>query len=201
MDEDVIHVYNHPSFPDVFLENRIHHSLEGGGGVGETKKHYRRFEKTFISDEGGLPLVSIFDSDVIVSPSYVYFGEIFCSFEFIEEVGDSGKRVGVADRGFVELSVVLAGAEGSVLLFDKEERGGLRGKGMADISFLEVVFGKRVEFAVLSRGEAVNFSPLGFESGFEIDVMIPGSRSGEASGGFFVEDGKVLMVLAGNLLF
>jgi hypothetical protein len=95
----------------------------------------------------------------------------------------------------------LAGTEGSVFLFDKEEGGGLWGYGMTNISFLEVFFDKGIELAILAGCEAVDLSSLWFEIGFEVDAVIPGTGSGESSCGLFVEDREVLMVSAWNLLF
>ena len=44
------------------------------------------------------------------------------------------RGVGVADGVFIDVSVVLAGAESSVLLFDEEEGRGLGGVGRAELS-------------------------------------------------------------------
>jgi hypothetical protein len=201
VNEDIVHIHDHPSLLDVFFENGIHHGLEGGRGVGKTEKHNRGLKQAFVGDKCSFPLISIFDPDVIVSPLYVYLGEIFCAFEFVEKIRDSGKRVGVADGGFVELLIVLAGTERTVLLFDKEEGGGLWGEGMADISFLEVILDEGVEFALLVWRQAVNLPSLWFETGLEIDAMVPGSGSREAGGGFFVKDREVLVILAGDAYF
>jgi hypothetical protein len=69
----VVHVDRHPSFRYFFGEDRIHHRLEGCGGVGESKEHDRGFEQAFVSDKGGLPFVSFFDLDIVVSPTDVEF--------------------------------------------------------------------------------------------------------------------------------
>ena len=96
-------------------------------------------------DEGGFPLVTIFDANVVVPPADVKFSEQFGIFEFVDEVGDEGKWVGVAGGMFVQVSVILTGTETAILLFDKEEWGRLRGIGRANLStvkvFLEEVFG------------------------------------------------------------
>ena len=89
-------------------------------------------------DEGGLPLVAIFDADVVVSPADVELGKQFGVFEFIDEVGDEGEWIGVAGGMFVQVSVILTGAEAAILLFDKAEWGCLRGVGRANLSTVEV---------------------------------------------------------------
>jgi hypothetical protein len=198
VDKDIVHVDDYSSVSDFFFEDGVHHGLEGGGGVGETKEHYGRFEKSFVGDKGCLPLVSVLDPYVVISPPYVYLGKVLGSFEFVEEVGDSRKWVSVSDGILVKLSVVLAGSEGAVFLFDEKERGGLGRNRVADVSFLQVVFDEGIELAIFSRGEAVDLLSLWLEARFEVDAMVPGSGSGESSRGFFVKEREMLMILAGD---
>jgi len=46
------------------------------------------FEESFVGFEGRFPLISVFDTDIVVSPSDIQFGEIFGTFEFVNEFGD-----------------------------------------------------------------------------------------------------------------
>jgi len=62
--------------------------LKGGRRVAESEKHYSGFEESFVGFEGRFPLISIFDTDIVVSPSDVQFGEIFGAFEFVNEFRD-----------------------------------------------------------------------------------------------------------------
>ena len=78
-----------------------------------------------MGNEGHLPLVAILDSYVVVSPVYVKFGEDLSVSQFVYEVGDKGKGVGVTDGVFVDIAVVLARAKSTIFLFDEEEGGGL----------------------------------------------------------------------------
>jgi len=87
-DEEVIHVDDEPSFCDHVPEGVIHESLESGRGVGEAEEHDSRFKETFMGDEGGFPLMSIFDADVVVAPSNIEFCEDFSIPEFIDKVRD-----------------------------------------------------------------------------------------------------------------
>ena len=41
-----------------------------------------------MGNEGGFPLVAIFDSDIVISPSYIKLGEDLGVFEFVDKVGD-----------------------------------------------------------------------------------------------------------------
>ena len=97
-----------------------------------------------MSDEGRFPLVAILDSYIVVPPVDVELGENLGVSQLVYEIGDEGKGVGVADGVFIEVTIVLAWAKSSVLLFDEEERGGLGGVGRADLSggkvFVEEIF-------------------------------------------------------------
>jgi hypothetical protein len=132
-DEEVIHVDDKPSFSDHVSEGVIYESLEGHGGVGKSEEHYCGFKEALVGDEGGLPLVSVFDSDIVVPPSNVELSECLGIPEFVDEVGDEGKGVGVTDRVFVDVMVVLAGLESSILLCDEKEGDSLGGVRRADL--------------------------------------------------------------------
>ena len=77
VDKEIIHIDDKPSFGNHVAEGVVHESLKGGGGVGESKEHHGRFEKSFVGDKGGFPLVTIFDSYVVVPPPNIEFGEDF----------------------------------------------------------------------------------------------------------------------------
>ena len=134
VNEEVVHVNDKPSFHNHITKRVIHEALESGGEIGETEKHHHRFEESFMGDEGSFPLMSVFDSDIIVSPSNVELDEDFRPLEFIDEVGNEEKRVCVTDSVFVDIAIVLTRSEATVLLFDEEERGclwGVRGANFA----------------------------------------------------------------------
>ena len=150
VNKKIVHIDDEPSFGNHVAEGVVHEALEGGGRIGESEEHHRGFEESFVSDEGRLPLVAIFDSYVVVPPADVELSENFSISQFIYEVGDERKGVGIADGVFVDVAVILAGAESSIFLFDEEERGGLGGVGRADLSRGEV-FVRRGRGDKLSR--------------------------------------------------
>ena len=80
-----------------------------------------------MSDESHLPLVTVFDTDIIVPPTNVELDEVVSVFQLIYKVRDERERIGIMSGMFIEVLVVLAGMEFSILLFDKEERRGLGG--------------------------------------------------------------------------
>ena len=123
INEEVVHVNDKPSFRDHIVKGVIHEVLESGRGIGETKEHHSGLEESFMSNEGSFPLMSIFDLDIVVSPSDIELGEDFCPLEFINEVRNERKRVCITDSVFIDVAIVLTGSEATVLLFDDEERG------------------------------------------------------------------------------
>ena len=131
--KEVIHVDDEPSFCDHVSERVIHESLECGRGVAKAKEHDSQFKESFVGDEGCLPLVAILDMDIVVSPTNVKLSEVASIFQLVHKVGNERKGVGIAGGVFIEVSVVLAGAEFTILLLDKEERGCLRGVGRTDL--------------------------------------------------------------------
>ena len=80
-----------------------------------------------MGDEGGFPLVSIFDIHIVVLPSYIKVGEYFCTLEFINKIGDKRKRIDVSNCVFIEVVIALAWSEPTIFLLHKEERECLRG--------------------------------------------------------------------------
>src|SRR5258708_37954247 len=75
VDGQVVHVYGEPSLGDLSTKDHVHHHLEGSGRVSQPEEHNHWFEEPFGSKECRLPFVAFFDSDVVVSPSYVEFGK------------------------------------------------------------------------------------------------------------------------------
>jgi len=120
-----MYVYNEPSFSNQVLEGVIHKSLEVDGRVGESEEHDSGFKESFVGDESSFPLVIIFNTVIVVPLTNIKFSEDFSILEFINEVGNQGKEVGVSNCMFIEVFVVLAGMKSAVFLFDKEEEGSL----------------------------------------------------------------------------
>ena len=85
-----------------------------------------------MGNESSFPLVTVFDLDVVISPSYIKLGEDLRVFEFVNEVRDQREGVCISDSVAVEVLVVLTGSEASILFFDEEEWGSLGGIGWMD---------------------------------------------------------------------
>ena len=69
MDEDIIHINCNVAFVDEFVENVIHHRLEGRGGICEAKEHDHGFEEASIRLERGFPLITITHTNVVIPPT------------------------------------------------------------------------------------------------------------------------------------
>ena len=82
-DKEVIHVDDQPSFSNHVLEGVIHESLECGGRVAKTEEHDGGFKKSFVGDEGRLPLVTILDADIVVPPTNIEFSEVASIFQLV----------------------------------------------------------------------------------------------------------------------
>ena len=91
-----------------------------------------------MGNESGLPLVAFLDVDIVISPLNIKLGKDFGVFEFVNEVGDQREGICISDGVFIEVAIVLAGSESTVLFLDKEERRCLGGLRWADFSRVKV---------------------------------------------------------------
>ena len=129
VDKKVVHVNDEPAFRDHVPERVGHESLKGGWGVGHAEEHDGWFIESSVGDEGGFPLVTFLYSDIVIPPSYVKLGEDLGVFKFVNEVRNQGEGVCISDSMAVEVSVILARSEASILFLNEEERGSLGGLG------------------------------------------------------------------------
>ena len=118
----IIHVDGNYSFFDEFPEDIIHHGLEGGWAVAETKEHHQWFIEPPISSKGSLPLVSFSNANVVVTPANIKFSEVFSTFHSTHDVWDEGEGVPISYGDLIQLSIVLDKAKGAILFLDEEHR-------------------------------------------------------------------------------
>ena len=123
----VVHIDLEPLFGNHISENVIHECLKSGRGVTEPKKHYGRLKETKRGDERRFPLIVLSDADIVIAPSNIEFGEQCRVLHVINQFGDEGKRIPIANSVGVEISIILARSQGSVLLGYKEKWRGLWG--------------------------------------------------------------------------
>src|SRR5260370_38061346 len=107
VDEDVIHVANSFIVIDKGAEDVVHHCLEGGQQVAQSKEHDEQLEESSVHGEGHLPLIPFLQLDIVEAPMEVQGGEPFCITQPGEHVRDQWKWVGVLHHDLVQLLVVL----------------------------------------------------------------------------------------------
>ena len=137
-DQNIVQVHYYDPFSYESSEDVVHHSLEGGGTVGHSKKHHERFKEATVGAEGRFPFVSGLDAYVIETPANVKFCEVSGSTELGDELGDERKGVPVFDGYSVQHAIVLDQPERTILLFNEEHRGCYRGLGWPDTSGTQV---------------------------------------------------------------
>ena len=86
----IIHIDLEPPFCDHVSKYMVHECLEGGWRITKAKEHNCGFEKAKGGDEGCLPLVRLADTNVVIPPSNVKFGEEGGVFHVIDEFQDKG---------------------------------------------------------------------------------------------------------------
>ena len=75
VNEDVIHVADGLIAIDEGAEDVIHHCLEGGGQVAQSKEHDEGFKQSTVHGEGCLPLIPFLQSDIVETPAEVQGSE------------------------------------------------------------------------------------------------------------------------------
>ena len=88
VDAKIVHVDFKPSFGDHVSKDVVHKRLERGWGIAEPEEHNCGFKESERGDERSLPLVRFPNSDVVVSPADVKFGEQGGVFHVVDELRD-----------------------------------------------------------------------------------------------------------------
>ena len=118
-----------------------------------------------MGDEGGLPLVAIPDSDIVISPLHIKLGKDLGILKFVDEVRDQGKGVCILNGVAVEILVILTGSEASILFLDEEEGRCLGGLRWADFPGSKVFVNELVHSLSFFYGEGIEF-PYLWDKGF-----------------------------------
>ncbi len=85
-DQDVIKVNCHLAFGNEVTEDVIHHPLEGGGRVHESKEHHGGFGESLICMESCFLFVPLPNLDIVISPSDIKFHEVFGSAKLVDKL-------------------------------------------------------------------------------------------------------------------
>lgn len=100
------------------LEHIIHERLERSWRVGETERHYEKFEVVVVGSEGCLLNVGGVHVHLMVPQAQVYLGEELGAMELIEELVDHWDQELVLGHLIVERPVVDAEMPVHVCLLD-----------------------------------------------------------------------------------
>jgi hypothetical protein len=142
MDCNVVHVDGKPTFGNLFVKDGIHHGLECGGRVGETKEHNCRLKEAFMGEKGGFPFVAGFDANVVITPLNIKGGKQSASTKVVDDLRDERGYVAIMDGPLVDWSIILDGAELAIFFSDKEEVGGISADGSSNGFSCEMFFHK-----------------------------------------------------------
>src|SRR5258708_2596998 len=107
VDEDVIHVANGFIAIDKGVEDVVHHCLEGGQQVAQSKEHDKRLKESSVCGEGHLPLIPFLQSDIVEAPMEVQGDEPFRIAQPAEHGRDQQTRVGILHCDLIHLLFVL----------------------------------------------------------------------------------------------
>ena len=141
-----------------------------------------------MSDEGCLPLVAIFDVNIVIPPSNIKLGEMASIFQLVHEVRDEREEVSVMNDVFIKVPVILAGVEFPVFLFDEEKGGGLRRIEGMKFPGSYVFFKEILSSFLFVRGKQVDFAYLRHKGIVEVDFMVIRLGWRDMLCGFFQED-------------
>jgi len=103
--------------------------LEGGGTIGHSEEHHKRFEEATVGVEGCFLFISRLYVYIIETPLDVKFCEVLGSTELGDKFRDEGEGVSVLDSYGVQHAIVLDQPEQTIFLLNKEYRGCYRGLG------------------------------------------------------------------------
>src|SRR5258706_10149422 len=71
VDEDVVHVADGFIAIDKGVEDVVHHCLEGGQRVAQSKEHDEQLKESLVHGEGRLPLIPFLQLDIVEAPMEV----------------------------------------------------------------------------------------------------------------------------------
>ncbi|KAG5349195.1 hypothetical protein C0989_005307, partial [Termitomyces sp. Mn162] len=93
IDEDVVKVHTHYALCYKVLEDVVHHGLEGGGAIDESEEHNEWLKQFPVGPEGSLPLISLLNAHIVVTPSDIQLSEVLHTLEVVNELGDEEERL------------------------------------------------------------------------------------------------------------
>ncbi|KAG5349449.1 hypothetical protein C0989_003875 [Termitomyces sp. Mn162] len=161
VDKDVVEVHAYYTLCNEVPEDVVHHGLEGGWAVGEIKEHNKWLKQSLVGPEGCLPLVSLLNVHIVVTPPDIQFSEVSCALEVVDELGDEGERVAILHRHGVEYLIVLYQLEEAILLFDEEDWRSHQRFEWMDMTGVQVLLEEGIKLILLSGCKEVDLTAGG----------------------------------------
>ena len=115
--KDVVKVNNEVVLINEVGKDGVHKGLEGSRGVTKAKGHDKGFKEAEFTFEGSFPFVTFLDTNVVITPSNIKFGEIARALEFVDKFWDQRKRCSIFNSNIVQIAVILDWAKGRGVLF------------------------------------------------------------------------------------
>lgn len=112
INEDIVGVHN-DNVGQVVSEYFIHKTLEDGGSVGQSKRHYPILIVPSWSYKRCLPFITPFNTHQVVGAAEIQFGENPSTTKLFQGSRDQRKGITVFDGLIVESPVVNTGAQPS----------------------------------------------------------------------------------------
>ncbi|KAG5339239.1 hypothetical protein C0989_005058 [Termitomyces sp. Mn162] len=161
VDEDIIKVHAHYTLCNEVPKDVVHHGLEGGWAVGETKEYNKWLEQSPVGPEGHLPLISLLNAHIVVTPLDIQFSEVSRTLKVVDELGDEEERVAILHHHGIEYLIVLYQSEGVILLFDEEDWRSHWGFGWMNMTGAQVLLEEGIKLVLLSGHEVVDLTAGG----------------------------------------
>jgi len=83
-DQNVVNINYNFTRTDFLSEDLIHHTLERGWCIAQTKLHNKWLIETMVSNKCSFMLITFSNSDIVKAPSDIHFGEIFGALETVD---------------------------------------------------------------------------------------------------------------------
>jgi hypothetical protein len=194
-DDNVVHVDFNPTLGNLFLEDVIHHCLERGRWVHQSKEYHGWFEEAFTGLEGGFLFISWFDGNIVIFPSNIEFCEQHLSSDAVNEVRDKRKGVLVWHCPLVQVVVILNWSKLAIFLLYKEETAGIWRLGLANPFQIQILFNEGVLGLLFLWWQGIDSAIYWGRCIFlQVDYVVPFLWSGEAFRGFLLENVTITMV-------
>ena len=83
------------------IKNVIHHGMTCGWGIAHSEEHYHWFIEPPIGFKCHLPFIPFLNSDFVVDPLDVQFGEVLPIFDLVHQFGDQGEGVSIFNHPLI----------------------------------------------------------------------------------------------------